>query len=137
MSDVPDNGANKHLEEGELMSGKKVLAIPALIGVLTVTSAAFAAGSVTGSTANDPTFKVCVKLGVVYGAKTNGACPAGSVGTFINAQGLVGPPALKDQRGHQVPRDRPVSCTTALRLPSQVSTSPRAPSKVPIWGGPT
>ena len=66
------------------MSGKKVLAIPALIAVLTVTSAAFAAGSVTASTANDPTYKVCVKLGVVYGAKTNGACPAGSVGAFIN-----------------------------------------------------
>ena len=92
------------LRKGELMSDKKVLAIPVIVAALTAGSAAFAAASANDSTRNDPTYKVCVKLGLVYGAKANGACPAGSVGALINSRGPLGPRGLQGARGAAGPQ---------------------------------
>jgi hypothetical protein len=67
------------------MLKKRILAIPALVGVLALGGAglAIAAGRA-------PTYKVCVKAGVVYGANANGACPAGTRVVLINSQGPAG-----------------------------------------------
>ena len=65
---------------------KKFVAVPVVVGVLAVVGAGLAAAAGTA-----PTYKVCVKAGVVYGANPNGACPAGTTAVLINSQGPAGP----------------------------------------------
>jgi hypothetical protein len=76
------------------MLNKRILAIPAIAGVLALGGAGLAAAS-----AKAPTYKVCVKLGLVYGAKANGSCPAGTKAVLINSQGPVGPQGPAGARG--------------------------------------
>ena len=76
------------------MLSKKVLVIPAVVGVLALAGAGLVAAS-----AKAPTYKVYVKLGLVYGASAFGACPAGTKGVLINSQGPVGRQGPKGATG--------------------------------------
>jgi hypothetical protein len=76
------------------MLNKRILAIPAIVGVLVLAGAGLVAAS-----AKAPTYKVCVKLGLVYGANAKGGCPAGTKAVLINSQGPVGPQGAKGATG--------------------------------------
>jgi hypothetical protein len=76
------------------MINKRILAIPVIVGVLVLVGAGLVA-----ATAKDPTYKVCVKAGLVYGANANGVCPAGTKAVLINSQGPTGARGPKGAKG--------------------------------------
>jgi hypothetical protein len=76
------------------MLNKRILAIPAIVGVLVLVGAGLVAAS-----SKDPTYKVCVKAGLVYGAGANGACPAGTRAVLINSHGPIGSRGPKGANG--------------------------------------
>ena len=63
------------------MLNKRILAVPAIVGLLVLGGAGLAAASVS----------VCAKEGLVHGANVNGARPAGTGAVLAGSQGPVGP----------------------------------------------
>jgi hypothetical protein len=68
------------------MLNKRILAVPAIVGLLVLGGAGLA-----GASAKAPAYKLCAKEGPVHGADADGACPAATRAVLAGSQGPVGP----------------------------------------------
>ena len=102
-------------DERRAMLNKRILVVPAIVGLLVLGGAGLGSASTKA-----PTYKVCVKEGLVHGAKADGACPAGTRAVLVGSAGPWGLGDLRERLLRLASRGRrvgPVMQATSIPSP--------------------